>query len=535
MKSFRIGPVSLLVVLSILGLIAVQIYWINNAVNLKDEEFNRDVNEALNSVVDKLEKTATAAKLRKKIKYRKQGIRFYPEKNNVTQFLKADTFQNKIANVFNKDRANVKILEELTTDSGGVVTTSKKQKEIYSDSLAKRDFAMQMGFESKSSSMADEELLNLELMQKRTEMVNDLFDELISINIYHNYKPKIDTLILDSLLKAELKDKGITAKYIYSIHDGSKENADAFEKAQRECDINGCYFKINLSPNNVFIKPLFLTVHFPKQKNFLLQTMWGVLTISGIIILFLVGSFSYTIVTINRQKKLSTIKNDFISNMTHEFKTPISTISLASEMLNDTSIQSTPEKNKRYTKMIQDETKRLSLLVESILQTAILDKGEFKLKKSDIDIHEIIKTSVQNIQLQVEQKGGRIVCELNATNPIINADKVHFTNIIFNLLDNAIKYSSEVIDISITTSDASNGVNIVVADKGIGISKENLKKVFDKFYRVPTGNVHNIKGFGLGLSYVHAIVLKHNGTINIESELNKGSKFKVYLPYQTNN
>lgn len=217
--------------------------------------------------------------------------------------------------------------------------------------------------------------------------------------------------------------------------------------------------------------------------------------------------------------------------MTHEFKTPISTISLASEMLGDGSIAQTPEKQQRYLKMIRDENKRLSVLVESILQTSILDKGEFILKKSELDVHEIINTAINNTQLLIDQRQGTIRTELNAKKFKLQADRVHLTNIIFNLIDNAIKYSKGVPEIVISTNNTAEGIMIKVKDNGMGISKENQRKIFDKFYRVPTGNVHNVKGFGLGLSYVLAVILKHKGTISVDSELGKGSTFNVHLPF----
>jgi two-component system phosphate regulon sensor histidine kinase PhoR len=218
--------------------------------------------------------------------------------------------------------------------------------------------------------------------------------------------------------------------------------------------------------------------------------------------------------------------------MTHEFKTPISTISLACEMLNDETVAKTPEKQFRFVKMIRDENKRLSILVESILQTSILDKGEFKLKLTENDVHEIIEQAILNTQLLIGARQGSISIQLNAKKHVINADKLHLTNIIFNLIDNAIKYTKDNPEIVISTNDTEKGIEITIKDNGIGISKENQRKIFDKFYRVPTGNVHNVKGFGLGLSYVQAVVFKHNGTINVNSELGKGSNFKIIMPYK---
>ena len=221
--------------------------------------------------------------------------------------------------------------------------------------------------------------------------------------------------------------------------------------------------------------------------------------------------------------------------MTHEFKTPISTISLAVEVLNDKSVEKSQERVSNYVKMIGDENKRLSLLVENILQTAILDKGEFKLKVQSIDIHNLIEQTFTNIKLQVENKEGQITSQLNATKPVINADRVHITNILFNLIDNALKYSKDNPDIIVSTKNDDEGIFISVQDNGIGISKDNQKRIFDTMYRVPTGNIHNVKGFGLGLSYVKAVVEKHGGSIKVESELGKGSMFTLYLPFEIKN
>jgi two-component system phosphate regulon sensor histidine kinase PhoR len=258
------------------------------------------------------------------------------------------------------------------------------------------------------------------------------------------------------------------------------------------------------------------------------------LTLSGLLILVIIFSFYYTISTIFRQKKLSDVKNDFINNMTHEFKTPISTISLACEVLNDRSIAKTPERVDNYVKMIKDENSRLGLLVENILQTAILDKGEFRLKITPVDIHNVIEQAISNIQLAVSKKEGEILTHLDATQFTLQVDRVHMTNVIYNLIDNALKYSNEKPVITVSTKDTAAGIAISVQDNGIGISKENQKKIFEKLYRVPTGNVHNVKGFGLGLSYVKAIVEKHGGTVSVASELNKGSTFTIHLPMQHN-
>jgi two-component system, OmpR family, phosphate regulon sensor histidine kinase PhoR len=220
--------------------------------------------------------------------------------------------------------------------------------------------------------------------------------------------------------------------------------------------------------------------------------------------------------------------------MTHEFKTPISTISLASQMLKDTSVAKTPSTLTHISGVIQDESKRLSFQVEKVLQMAIFDKGKASLKLKKLDINELVHGVVNTFRIKVESQNGTIVEKLEAKNPTANVDEVHFTNVIFNLLDNALKYKRGTPIFHVKTWNRPTGIVIQIQDNGLGISKENLKKIFEKFYRVPTGNIHNVKGFGLGLAYVKKIVDDHGAEIIVESELNVGTKFEIFLPLKSN-
>ena len=513
--------ITVLVSVALIGLIAVQVFWIRNAVQLKEDEFNRNVHEALDKLVVHLEKSSAAAKIRKKVKFRKQVA----TEKTISNLFTGDSISGKTG----KERIVVKILEELSIDSNGVVTTSIKENEYEGDSTHTID-----GYPSQvRDPSSDIAKLKMELIENRAAMFNDIFDELVSINIYKDYKPVVDSMLLDSILRNELLERGIVADYVYSIREQERADPKRFENSSVEKDTSTRVFRVNLSPNNIFVKPVYLNLHFPREKNYLLKTLWILLSASGLVILVLIGSFYYTISTIHRQKRYSQIKNDFIGNMTHEFKTPISTIALAGEMLSDSAVKKTPEKVDRFVKMIQEENKRLGVLVESILQTAVLDKGDFKLKRTAFDLHDVISSAIEKVQLQVDQKGGRLRAALDAKDASLYADKVHITNIVYNLLDNALKYSKDVPDITIATQNIGQGIVLSVRDNGIGISKENQKKVFEQFYRVSSGNVHNVRGFGLGLSYVKAIVQKHGGEITLDSELGKGSTFKVYLPLKT--
>ncbi len=496
-------------------LIIIQIYWIKSDFNVRKEVFDQKVNEALHITAEKVEKQ-DASSNHKRIKNIIQG-KFIP----------------RLIKGKNSGSLNFRVSEETSTDSNGKKTTRIVQKDVPGDSSLKSNLFF-------SAFLNSIKLSKNNLTAEFNDLVNsskigaDFFKSESSIDFYNDYKQKIDTAVIDSLLKVELKNNGINTKYKYYItklFPGNHSQTN-LKFAKVDTDSLEVHYKVSLSPNNNFIDQYFLIVHFPNQQRNIFKGMYTLLSMSVIVILVFVFSFYFILSSNLKQKKLSTIKNDFISNMTHEFKTPISTISLASEMLSDASISQTPEKQSRYLKMIRDENKRLSVLVESILQTSILDKGEFKLKLSEIDLHEIINTAINNTQLLISQKGGVINTALTAQRFKLMADRVHLTNIVFNLIDNAIKYSIDVPEITVKTENIENSIRISVKDNGIGISKENQRKIFDKFYRVPTGNVHNVKGFGLGLSYVLAVVEKHGGTVDVQSEVGKGSTFIITIPFE---
>jgi two-component system phosphate regulon sensor histidine kinase PhoR len=533
MNKSNIRVITMMASLALIGLIAIQAYWVDNAITLSKDRFEQSVNEALNNVVYRLEKHMAAARITKKFNFRKQGIRFFSPSDSMKQsnsFIE-ESLRDKQSFSLPKKKMNIEILEEYAADSNGVVIKKMRQKKFSSDT-ASANFDRRVEKEGPIAlHQFDSVNISNNWLSHKNNMVKDIFDELVSINIYNEQNSKIDTLLLDSIIRFELLQKGITANFIFNVLPSKDvpENIASLPVTQQL--LAESPYKINLSPENVFIKPQFLSLYFPNKNSYLLGSMWLLLVVCITFMLALIFSFYYTISTIFKQKKLSEIKNDFISNMTHEFKTPISTISLACEVLSDKSVDKSPDRVSNYVKMIGDENKRLSLLVENILQTAILDKGQFKLKIQPIDIHTLIEQTITNIKLQVENKEGEISTQLEAENSVINGDRVHVTNIIFNLIDNALKYSKENPHITIRTRNAQQGIFISVKDNGIGISKENQKRIFDTMYRVPTGNIHNVKGFGLGLSYVKAVVEKHGGSISVESELEKGSEFTVYIPF----
>ncbi len=276
-----------------------------------------------------------------------------------------------------------------------------------------------------------------------------------------------------------------------------------------------------------------LVIVVPDIKSLVLQSLGWMIAGAILFTLIIITAFYLTFGTLIRQKKLSEMKGDFINNMTHELKTPLATISLAVDALKSEKVLSNKEKLSYFTGMIKDENKRMNKHVETILQAAQMERQQVQLNKKDIHVHEVIQKVINNLQLQIEEKQGKIDLQLNATQDLMEADEVHFTNLINNLLDNAVKYSKEEVPLAvrISTKNSSRGfIRIMVEDNGIGMSKETVNRVFEKFFRAHTGNVHNVKGFGLGLSYVKAMTEAHNGKIRAESVLGKGSTFTADFP-----
>jgi two-component system phosphate regulon sensor histidine kinase PhoR len=365
-----------------------------------------------------------------------------------------------------------------------------------------------------------------EKMSNKKRMMSDVFMRFFSDR--KNIAERVDKKELSQLIKGTLAQHGIKTPFEYIVKDyfGRTTIDSEHSGAQKK----GTVYKIALFPNDIFNDPNFLYVFFPQQKQYIFKSL-GVLTFTSIIfVIIIMVCFAYVVNVIFTQKKLNDMKNDFINNMTHELKTPVSTISLASEMLQKEDILLNKERAHRYAGIIFDENKRLGDQVEKVLQMAVLDKGDFKLRKTQVDVHDAIRKLIEKLSLQIENTNGKIQSQFGATSFVMMLDEIHFTNIISNLLDNAIKYSPENPDITISTRNENNNLIIAITDKGIGMSKEVQKRVFEKFYRVPTGNIHNVKGFGLGLSYVKIMVEAHEGEISLQSEPGKGSTFEIKLP-----
>ncbi|MFT5165415.1 MAG: two-component system phosphate regulon sensor histidine kinase PhoR [Saprospiraceae bacterium] len=496
---------------ALFGIIILQGYWINWSYQLSENQFSKDVFTALNRVVYKL-----------------QQVEKWEEDRDIYKMTSGVT------------AIGVDLKEE-TLEKGETIPVDISFDQTYSlDSLEKQRKSIFNHLNQQQCQCPDCQQKQLEVYQawekarERLEYSKYMNPEAIT--------ERIDLKILDEAIRNELKNRNINLDFNYGIYSRTEKsfvindghyvvhdsNPQAYTAGWK--NLYNSNYKVDLYPSEIK-SPGLLMIHFPGKVGLFWGSLWKTLLGSIIFTSLILFCFAYTIQVIFFQKKVGEMKTDFINNMTHEFKTPIATISLAADSIMSPMVSGSVDKVKRFANIIKQENKRMNSQVEKVLQMALLDKKDFNLKLIDINIHDVIILAVNNTSLQVERKSGRIQTFLKAAKPIIQGDLTHVTNIVHNLLDNANKYSPDEPEIAVHTRDIPNGVEVIVEDHGIGISKETKKHIFDKFYRVHTGNRHDIKGFGLGLSYVKALITAHNGQIDVVTELGKGSKFILTLPH----
>lgn len=489
--------------LALVGLLAMQFWWINQAVKMRDDMFDKSVFRSIDQVILRLE----ADERNGSLNYRPQvpSALFGQRRSDKTSMVK-----NELKINFKIDNFGYYSLE--VQDKGKVISTR---------------FNSTMGNSQYGNNIEANAYLTLRnVLNSQLDAINADAQQ----STYENrpIETRVNSQRLDALLMREFNENGIEELYEYAVVNASGNIAFASTGYHPDEEKNKVYTKV-LFPHDTNVRAHYVSVYF-NTKPSVLSSLAAMIVPTVFFFLVVMCLSIFTIVIIFRQKKIDVIKNDFIGNMTHEFKTPISTMSLSAQMLRDLADTVKPDFIRRNTNIIIDEGKRLTIQVEKILQMATFDRGKGKLKLEPMDVNEIVDKVVNNFRVKVESVKGEIGERLDAEKSMVMVDRVHFTNVIYNLLDNAFKYRRDAPMLNIWTRNINDGVVISVKDNGLGISKDDQKRIFDKFYRVSTGDKHDVKGFGLGLAYVKKIVEDHGGKISVESELNVGTKFDIYLP-----
>ena len=508
MKRSTIWILTVVMAIALLGLLAMQIVYMEKMINMRNSQFSEIVMRSLYNVSTMLEQNETKYFLDKDLAEAEQ--------------MYSGISQNSFS--FN-DRHEANIDTTLNTED----PSSRRPANLSTlkDLNERRKQEIRNGLDD--SYQRKQEILKGQYLYQKS-MLNEVILTILNHSSDRPIQERADSATVASYLRSELEFNGLTLPFEFAIinrSNGMVYKTEGYSPMSQQ-DV---YSQV-LFPNDPKNKQNTLNITFPNKSDYIFSSV-KFLVPSLAFTFLLLGVFLYTITVAFRQKKLSEIKNDFINNMTHEFKTPISSISIAAQMLNDDSVRKSPEMLKHVSGVINDETKRLRFQVEKVLQLSLFDRKNATMRLEEEDANASIYSVINTFKLKVEKYGGHITANLDAEDPIINVDRMHFTNVIFNLLDNAVKYRREDVppELTVTTVNPDeDSIQITVQDNGIGMKREDLRKIFEKFYRVSTGNRHDVKGFGLGLAYVHKMIDLFGGSIRAESELNKGSKFIITLP-----
>lgn len=510
-SKLKINWLILLMTLSLTGITGIQAYWLNKSYHIEAEKFDHNVGEALKSVSRRLETLET-------IDFLYDNIQLQPlfsskanplvgfENNNDTS-LKIESAEGayRVKVIFGDD--SLEVFESTSESSPGLYYS----KSDTSYRMAMKDPAMLMGKFRRMDAVLNQMILK-------------------SIERGKEGAHRLTRRHLDSILAFELLSQGINIDYEYAVNEEDQQilTSDGWTDEDEQ------YHQAALFPNDIFGQST-LMVNFPRKTNYLLGSMWITLMVSLLFTTAMIYTFYRTVSYSLQQKRISDIKTDFISNMTHEFKTPIATINLAIDALKNPRVIGDRDRIKHYSEIIRQENQRMNLQVESVLRMALMDKKDLELNFEPIKMQELLKTCVDHISLKLESRDGRLTQWFHDDGGSVIGDPNHLSNTVINLLDNAVKYSIGSPELKLITEQTKDQFILIVSDKGIGMSRDEQKHIFDRFFRVESGNIHNIKGHGLGLSYSRGIIEAHGGRIEVESERGHGSKFYVYLPLLTEN
>jgi len=556
--------------ISLLGIVTVQFLWIRNAFQVKESQFNRSINDALGAAVGKMEARENMHFISRNFEGDSIMSIFQAFTRDTTHSMKS-RLDSLLA--LNEPEPAGRSRSHTTRPMGVmkysyhfnmgpadgmndslVVSMEQGFQEGYelnfewNDKINQLDSMIQMNealFNQQFPEIVHQPKLvkkmavdsSIRKLDKKAKRIQDVIKKM-AIELETKPPPlqqRINKKGLQNTLQESFSNKGIDLPFEFAVlSPSSKVNPMPIQSPGFKSKFSEYGHKVTLFPNDIFGKPDLLVVYFPGQKSEIFKSLSFLLIGSILFTLIIIITSGTSIVVMIRQKKISDIKTDFINNMTHEFKTPIATISIAADSINNAKVIAEPEKIRNFTRIIKEENNRMNARVEQVLQMALLDSRDFNLRLRLVDMHYLIEKAVEHYKLQIEQREGTIHTKLDATQSWVDADEDHIRNVLMNLLDNANKYSIIKPDINVFSINKSGKFFFGVSDRGMGMSQEAQRKSFDRFFRVTSGNIHNIKGFGLGLSYVKAIVLAHHGEISVQSEVGKGSRFEIGLPVTEN-
>ena len=513
MKKKTIWTIAVIMGLSFILLLFLQLTYIREMANMKKEQFDESVNRALYQASRNLELNETLRYLEKDVRETERKENHQGNGSAGAQKDAADSSSRRTANSFR---------------GSNYLTFRMKMK---MDNPVKMPKAMILINDKNSNNAASRSLQ--EIVKNRYVYQKALVDEVVMNMLYSAsdkpLKERVNFKILDQDIKAELINNGVNIHYHFIVT--TQDGREVYRCPDYSDEGSEFTYTQVLFRNDPSSKMGVVKVHFPDINSYIFSSIKFMIP-SVFFTLILLVTFIITLVLVFRQKRYNEIKNDFVNNMTHELKTPIASISLATQMLNDDSVTKSENMRKHLVGVITDETKRLRFLVEKVLQMSMFDRKKSSFKKKHLDLNEMVESIANSFSLRVEHTGGKINVDIGAVDSDIYVDEVNFQNVIFNLMDNAVKYrkTDEPVDIYLKTWNDDKWLYLSVHDTGKGIKKDDLKKIFEKFYRVGTGNVHDVKGFGLGLAYVKKVVDLHDGEIKVDSEYGKGSTFTIKLP-----
>lgn len=518
MRKSTIIVLAIIMAVAFFSLLFLQIQYLQESIRMRNDKFDEDVKRSLYQISRKLGSVQAKKYLYQELfNEQEKGSYNYPLSKNIPvkkEVITRHSFRMKQSG------------DSLKLDISSSTIHSSSESSIFkgprgsgkgNNAIARMSYDMQEEYKKR--------------VLYESNILSEVISEIINTASDEPLEERVNFRQLENDIRGELKHNGIELPFQYEVVD--KNNKPIYRPAGYAEQKNIVGYPQVLFPNDPPEKYTYLKVYFPtKDQYFYIDNEMQFLIPAIAFTFILLITFIIIIYVIFRQKRLSEMKNDFMNNMTHELKTPVSTISLAAQMLKDPAITKSPDVFKHISGVINDETERLSFQVEKVLQMSLFEKQKATLKMKELDVNDVVVHVANTFQIKVQKFDGNLDIDLQATDSTIEADKMHFTNVLFNLLDNAVKYRRENVnlDLMIRTWNNNNKIFISIEDNGLGIKKENLKKIFDRFYRVSTGNRHDVKGFGLGLAYVKKIVEDHKGTIKAESELGKGTKFIISLP-----